>query len=520
MEKPKFHINSAGNPGECRAKEGKCPFGADVPHYASEEEAYAAIAKENEGHYGSGVRKNTAKSGYFDADGNETTREKAQAAIDKAKANGDFEKYFELRRSFQLKEDGFIEITKRSALKAYQTPIREEDFEEMTESYKQEFVSMIHADEDRRSYNAGLLTSMILHNENTTDETKELLLAGLTEENRRAFAHFYNGSYGARNLRDIDPKYIQRIADGSEDKEVLYLAIAHADIPMSKKFVYAQQYDRGYLALGYETLGYNDGTKFDLNNPEHKDLYLGMVSRLGDDTDPNDRGEYFNFMARKLNDGDAIQEVYEKYVPELESYAYEVANTSYDIIAENRRAPKKVRTSAYRRSFITGQTGRKRSSGFGAERLLPRNQRPSFSSQTRNEGVTARKLTPKTWDADTLNEIRIISEAIDKHEAIYNKDESIPNDGWQRKRIAKIDERMKLMTEENPAEAQEADEKLMKRIQKELRNPRSLANQSPTSAAAFERDYISARNRVATRIEIHRFYTEDVPALKALESEN
>lgn len=36
----KFHINpTSGDPGLCRAQEGKCPFGADAPHFATREAA-------------------------------------------------------------------------------------------------------------------------------------------------------------------------------------------------------------------------------------------------------------------------------------------------------------------------------------------------------------------------------------------------------------------------------------------------------------------------------------------------
>lgn len=34
-----FHIDGEGDAGECRAKQGKCPFGSDINHYASLEDA-------------------------------------------------------------------------------------------------------------------------------------------------------------------------------------------------------------------------------------------------------------------------------------------------------------------------------------------------------------------------------------------------------------------------------------------------------------------------------------------------
>jgi hypothetical protein len=38
----KFHIREDGNPGVCSASEGGCPFGANVPHYATKDEARRA----------------------------------------------------------------------------------------------------------------------------------------------------------------------------------------------------------------------------------------------------------------------------------------------------------------------------------------------------------------------------------------------------------------------------------------------------------------------------------------------
>lgn len=41
-----FHINpQTGVPGECSAKPGNCPYGADAPHYSTKEEARAAFEK-------------------------------------------------------------------------------------------------------------------------------------------------------------------------------------------------------------------------------------------------------------------------------------------------------------------------------------------------------------------------------------------------------------------------------------------------------------------------------------------
>ena len=49
----KWHVNGEKKPGECSARKGQCPFGADAPHYGSEREAQAAaeglIAREAAG---------------------------------------------------------------------------------------------------------------------------------------------------------------------------------------------------------------------------------------------------------------------------------------------------------------------------------------------------------------------------------------------------------------------------------------------------------------------------------------
>lgn len=49
----KWHVNGEGKPGKCRAGAGKCPFGADTPHYGTKREAEAAaeelIARESAG---------------------------------------------------------------------------------------------------------------------------------------------------------------------------------------------------------------------------------------------------------------------------------------------------------------------------------------------------------------------------------------------------------------------------------------------------------------------------------------
>ncbi len=47
----KFHINSKGEPGKCRAFSDNCPFGGEEAHFKSEAQAYEAIAKENNGSF-------------------------------------------------------------------------------------------------------------------------------------------------------------------------------------------------------------------------------------------------------------------------------------------------------------------------------------------------------------------------------------------------------------------------------------------------------------------------------------
>ena len=41
----KFHINEAGNPGICSAQEGGCPFGGELEHYSTAEDARHAYEK-------------------------------------------------------------------------------------------------------------------------------------------------------------------------------------------------------------------------------------------------------------------------------------------------------------------------------------------------------------------------------------------------------------------------------------------------------------------------------------------
>lgn len=48
----RFHINDAGNPGECRALHGQCPFGSESEHHASAEEARKAYEVSMETEYG------------------------------------------------------------------------------------------------------------------------------------------------------------------------------------------------------------------------------------------------------------------------------------------------------------------------------------------------------------------------------------------------------------------------------------------------------------------------------------
>lgn len=44
----KIHINSNGEPGECKATSGPCPFGDDDTHFSSTEEAAEAYSKAHE----------------------------------------------------------------------------------------------------------------------------------------------------------------------------------------------------------------------------------------------------------------------------------------------------------------------------------------------------------------------------------------------------------------------------------------------------------------------------------------
>ncbi len=40
----KYHVNKAGEPGQCSAQRGGCPFGGEQEHYSSLTEAYDSIA--------------------------------------------------------------------------------------------------------------------------------------------------------------------------------------------------------------------------------------------------------------------------------------------------------------------------------------------------------------------------------------------------------------------------------------------------------------------------------------------
>lgn len=63
----KYHLNpTTGNPGECSAAEGNCPYGTDAPHYGSPEEARAAFESQQEV-FGT-VKKAPSASEYFPRD--------------------------------------------------------------------------------------------------------------------------------------------------------------------------------------------------------------------------------------------------------------------------------------------------------------------------------------------------------------------------------------------------------------------------------------------------------------------
>lgn len=48
----KFHVNpETGDPGECSAKPGSCPYGADAPHYATKEDARAGFESAQNGSF-------------------------------------------------------------------------------------------------------------------------------------------------------------------------------------------------------------------------------------------------------------------------------------------------------------------------------------------------------------------------------------------------------------------------------------------------------------------------------------
>ena len=50
----KYHVNQATQrPNICKAKPGKCPYGADTPHFNSKEEARVHIEREMNKEYGS-----------------------------------------------------------------------------------------------------------------------------------------------------------------------------------------------------------------------------------------------------------------------------------------------------------------------------------------------------------------------------------------------------------------------------------------------------------------------------------
>lgn len=54
----KFHINpETGNPGECTARAGRCPYGAEAPHYGSAEEARTAFEASMSSHPAGKLRK-------------------------------------------------------------------------------------------------------------------------------------------------------------------------------------------------------------------------------------------------------------------------------------------------------------------------------------------------------------------------------------------------------------------------------------------------------------------------------
>lgn len=80
----KYHINSNGDAGPCRASSGKCPFGGEADHYASAAEARAAFEAQMGGGFAAAASDPLAAASY---DVPEELREAGQRVLDRYKVN-------------------------------------------------------------------------------------------------------------------------------------------------------------------------------------------------------------------------------------------------------------------------------------------------------------------------------------------------------------------------------------------------------------------------------------------------
>jgi len=289
----KFHINSKGEPGACRATSGSCPFGGEENHYGSEADAYAAIADQNTS------VKTLKKPKYFDKDGKTVGKEEMLAAVELAKAENRLDDYYTLRKGYEAAENGTVEVTQEFINNAYNRPVTlYTENEDKTDAEREAGYAAVMSSDEPSYHKEGHALYELLSDTKTPDSLKADFYANASDAHKEALAQFLanKSSYG-RNEIALLPQEATRFYMETDNQEVMSQGMYAPGLTIEQKYALAKKYPNGYLELANAA----KLRPINTNNELGKEIYEASLSRIADpNLSTESRGAYYTMLSKDL----------------------------------------------------------------------------------------------------------------------------------------------------------------------------------------------------------------------------
>ncbi len=314
----KFHVNSKGEPGQCSATKGKCPFGGEENHYQSDEEVYRAIAEEYS------PVKLLKKNVYFDRSDKLVSKAEMAEEISLAENEGRFDDYFKLRKAYEAAENGTVEVTQEFINNAYSRPITlyTENENKTLDEVKAGYQALISS-KDPSPYKEGEALFELISNEGTSDAIKDDFYENGPAAHKIALAEYMDSRpfYGDQT-KVLLPQDAARFYLSTSEPKILSQAMYAPGLTVEQKYGLVKKYPGGYLDFANATDLRPIDTKTDLG----KELYEASLKRIQDRSlDSGLRDGYYQMLGKDLKDSNEIGVAFAAYsVPDDSRYLYDV----------------------------------------------------------------------------------------------------------------------------------------------------------------------------------------------------